>query len=137
MKKTDPGQPATVTDYLNELPDEIRIVLTKLRKTILAAAPKATERMAYRIPVYRINGDLVAFAAFKAHCSLVTMSSKVIEALKNELDTYKISGTTIQFRLNRPLPQALVRKIVRMRVKEDQEIKLKIEKSKNKLKRKK
>lgn len=84
------------------------------------------------IPVYRINGDIVAFAAFKAHCSLVTMSSKTIIALKNELDTYKISVTTIQFRVDRPLPQALVRKIVKLRIKEDHERNLKKQNQKNK-----
>jgi uncharacterized protein YdhG (YjbR/CyaY superfamily) len=137
MKKSDPRQPATVAEYLGELPDDTRSVLTKLRKAILAAAPKASERMAYRIPVYRINGDIVAFAAFKAHCSLVTMSSKIIKTLKNELDTYKISGTTIQFRVDRPLPQALVRKIVKLRIKEDHERNLKKQQSKDKIKRKK
>jgi uncharacterized protein YdhG (YjbR/CyaY superfamily) len=137
MKKSDLKQSATVAEYLGELPDDTRTVLTKLRKAILAAAPKATERIAYRIPVYRINGDIVAFAAFKAHCSLVTMSSKVIEALKNELDTYKISGTTIQFRVDRPLPQALIRKIVKLRIKEDHESFLKKLQSKDKVKRKK
>jgi uncharacterized protein YdhG (YjbR/CyaY superfamily) len=136
MKKSDSKQPATVTEYLDELQDDTRTVLTKLRKAILAAAPKATERMAYRIPVYRINGDIVAFAAFKAHCSLVTMSSKVIGALKNELDTYKISGTTIQFRVDRPLPQALVRKIVKLRIKEDRETINKKQDQKNKKKNK-
>jgi uncharacterized protein YdhG (YjbR/CyaY superfamily) len=109
----------TVEDYLNDLPADVKNVLTKVRKAIRSAAPKAIEKISYRIPVYRLNGDLVAFAAFKNHCSLVTMSTNVIKKLKKEIEVYKISGTTIQFSTDKPIPSALVRKIVSLRIKEN------------------
>jgi uncharacterized protein YdhG (YjbR/CyaY superfamily) len=109
----------TVEDYLNDLPADEKTVLTKVRKAIRSAAPKVIEKISYRIPVYRLNGDLVAFAAFKNHCSLVTMSTNVIKKLKKELEVYKISGTTIQFSTDKPIPSALVRKIVSLRIKEN------------------
>ncbi len=120
MKKKSKPE-VTVDGYLEVLPAKENAVLTRIRKAIKTAAPKAVEKISYKIPVYRLNGDLIAFAAFKEHCSLITMSTNVIKKLKKELDTYKISGTTIQFYPDKPIPPALVRKIVSLRIRENSE----------------
>jgi uncharacterized protein YdhG (YjbR/CyaY superfamily) len=120
MKKQSKPE-VTVDGYLEDLPDKENAVLTRIRKAIKTAAPKAVEKISYKIPVYRLKGDLIAFAAFKEHCSLITMSTNVIKKLKKELDTYKISGTTIQFNPDKPIPPALVRKIVSLRIRENSE----------------
>jgi uncharacterized protein YdhG (YjbR/CyaY superfamily) len=112
-------KPKTVDEYLNELPDIVRKTLTQVRKAVISAAPKAEEVISYRIPLYKYNGHLVGFMAFSKHCSFVTMSYSVINAFKNELKPYDVSGTTIHFPLDKPLPSALVKKLVKARIKEN------------------
>lgn len=111
----------TVSEYLNALPVPARKSLQHVRKAIKTAAPKAEEKISYRIPVYRFNGDLIAFAAFKNHCSLITMSTGVINKFKSELGNYKISGTTVQFPHDKPLSEELIKKIVKKRLEENGE----------------
>ncbi len=106
----------TVDEYLSLQPKEVKSSLEKLRKAIKSAAPKAEEKISYRIPFYRLNGHLAAFVAHKNHNSFVTMSPVVIKAFKDQLKPYKISGTTIHFPHNKALPSALVKRIIRARV---------------------
>jgi uncharacterized protein YdhG (YjbR/CyaY superfamily) len=109
-----------VDDYLAGLPEEARVTLEKVRKTIKAAAPKAIEVISYQIPTFKMNGrPLVGFAAFKTHCSFFPMSSSVIEAYKDELKQYVTSKGTIRFALDKPLPAALVKKLVKARIEEN------------------
>lgn len=95
-------------------------MLQKMRATIRSAVPpQATETISYRIPAIKYNGTLVWFAAFSDHCSLFPTAS-TLEAFKQELKGYVISKGTIQFPLGRPLPTALIRKIVKARVAQNQ-----------------
>jgi uncharacterized protein YdhG (YjbR/CyaY superfamily) len=77
--------------------------------------PEATETISYRIPAFKDKGVLVWFAAFSNHCSLFPTAS-IVEAFKNELKGFSTSKGTIQFPTDKPLPTALVRKLVKARV---------------------
>jgi len=122
-KKTAASTPVSnVDDYLAALPEEARATLEKLRKAIKAAAPKAVEVISYQIPTFKYHGFLVAFAAWRKHCGLYVMSKAVMEAHKDELKSYDIgkTATTIRFPANSPLPAALVRKLVKARIAENE-----------------
>ncbi|MFN2440410.1 MAG: iron chaperone, partial [Chitinophagaceae bacterium] len=118
------GQAKNVDEYLHSLPKEVRTTLEKIRQTIKAAAPKAEEIISYQIPTYQYLGPLVHFAAFEKHCSFVVVSKDTLSHLQRDnkdLQSYKISGTTIHFTPDKPLPEALIRKIVKARIKENEE----------------
>ena len=121
MKKAKPGATAakTVDDYLAALPEEARATLEKIRKTIKAAAPRATEVISYQIPMYKHHGMLVGFAAFKDHCSFFP-GAKPIATHKDELKAYQTSKGTIRFPIGKPLPAALVKKLVKARIAENE-----------------
>jgi uncharacterized protein YdhG (YjbR/CyaY superfamily) len=90
--------------------------LDKIRAAIRSALPpRATETISYRIPAIEYKGVLVWFAAFSNHCSLFPTAS-VIEAFKNELRGFSLSKGTIHFPTDKPLPAALVKKLVKARV---------------------
>ena len=109
--------PATVDDYLRAVPEPARSALQKLRKAILDAAPQAEEVISYQIPTYKYKGPLVHFAAFVNHCSLYGVDKELLIYFAKELEGYKVKGSTIQFQPEKPLPAALVKKIVKLRVK--------------------
>jgi uncharacterized protein YdhG (YjbR/CyaY superfamily) len=117
------AKPTTVEDYLAALPDDRRAVMETLRRTIKAAAPEATESIAYLMPAMRSHGGqfLVSYAAYKKHYSLFPASDAVIEAGGEELKPYLAGKGTIQFPADKPLPTALVTKIVKVRVAENAE----------------
>ena len=109
------GAVETVDQYLAAVPEPARTTLNKIRATIRSAAPpEATETISYGIPAFRHKGVLVWFAAFANHCSLFPTAA-IIEKLKSELKAYTISKGTIQFPIDKPLPAALVKKIVKAR----------------------
>ena len=114
--------PRNIDDYLAAVPEEARVVLEALRRAIKAAAPDATEVISYQMPTFRYRGALVAFAAFKNHCSLFPMSTSVLITLKDELAPYDTARTkgTIRFPFGKPPPAALVKKIVKARMKENE-----------------
>lgn len=106
-----------VEAYLARVPESFRGTLEKLRATIRKAAPaEATEGLSYGMPAFRYKGALVGYAAFKAHCSFFPMSGRLIEEMKEDLEGYSLSKGTIRFEVDKPLPAALVRKIVKARV---------------------
>ena len=111
----------TVEDYLAALPDDRRAVVEEMRRTINDAAPDAEESIAYDMPALRSHGGqfLVSYAAYKKHYSLFPASDAVVEALGEELKPYLAGKGTIRFPADRPVPTALVRKIVRVRVDEN------------------
>ena len=110
------GAPKSVDDYLAGVPQPARGTLNKIRATIRsAAAPDATEVISYGIPAFKHKGVLIWFAAFSNHCSLFPTAA-VIEKFKSELKGFTISKGTIQFPTDKPLPVALVRKMVKARV---------------------
>jgi len=110
--------PQEVDDYLSYQSPEVRKALKSLRDVIRAAAPEVTERVAYKIPVFRLRRDLVAMAAHKHHCSFYTMSPKLVELMRNELSGFDVNGATIHFTPEKPLPVSLITKIVKAREKE-------------------
>jgi len=107
-------------EYLASVPEDKRAVLQRLRRTIAAAAPKAVETISYGMPTFKYNGLLVAFAAFKDHCSFFPMSRATMIAYKERLDGFDTSEGTIRFKADKPLPDALVTRIVRGRVRENE-----------------
>ncbi|MBA3876216.1 MAG: hypothetical protein C0498_04640 [Anaerolinea sp.] len=111
--------PASVEEYLVALPERQRVALGMLRKTIKAAAPGVTEAISYGMPAFKLNGRfLVSYAAFRNHCSLFPASEAVREALGEELKPYFTGKGTIRFSADEPLPGALVKRIVQVRIEE-------------------
>jgi len=111
-----------VDEYLARVPEPARSTLKHVRAVIRSVVPaETTEVISYGIPMFKYNGMLVGYAAFKNHCSLFPTGSGVIEKFAKELKGYATSRGTIQFPSDKPLPDALVRKIVRVRVRENRE----------------
>jgi len=113
-------QPKTIDEYIQTFPEEVQIILEKMRQTIRKAAPEAEEAISYQIPTFKLNGNLVHFAAFKNHVSFFP-TARGVEAFKKELSRFKGSRGTVQFPLGRPVPYDLVRKITVFRRKENLE----------------
>ena len=109
--------PKDIDEYLAEVPEPARSTLSKVRATIRSACPpEATEAITYRMPTFKYKGGLVAFAAFSKHCSFFPMSLSVMEEFKNELKAFDTFKGTIHFPLDQPLPAALVKKLVKARI---------------------
>jgi uncharacterized protein YdhG (YjbR/CyaY superfamily) len=120
MKKKTKASPAmNVDEYLASVPEQARVTLGRLRSTIKAAAPDAKEVISWRMPMYYHHGMLVGFAAFKDHLSFFPGSS-VIKKHKVELKRYDTAKGTVRFPVNKPLPAALVKKLVKARIKENE-----------------
>jgi uncharacterized protein YdhG (YjbR/CyaY superfamily) len=110
------GAPRNIDEYLAGVPEPARITLNKMRAAIRSALPpEASETISYRIPAFKYKVVLVWFAAFSDHCSLFPTAS-VIEAFKNELKSFSTSKGTIQFPADKPLPIALIKRLVKARV---------------------
>lgn len=118
MKRRIPA--ATIDGYLATVPREARAALQRLRRIIRAAAPGATETISYGMPAFRYHGAMVAFDAFKDHCSFFPMNSSLVVAHQRDLAPYSTSKGTIRFPANQPLPAALVAKLVKTRIKENE-----------------
>ena len=110
----------TVRDYLAAVPPDARAALTKLRRTIKAAAPKATETISYGMPAFKYMGTLVYYAAFKDHCSFFPASMTVMRRFAAELKGHDTSKGTIRFTADKPLPASLVARMVKARVTENE-----------------
>jgi len=109
--------PKTVDEVLAGVPEPARSTLNKVRAAIRSAAPKeATEAISWQMPMFKYKGLLVGFAAFSNHCSLFPMRSSVMELFKNELKDFHTSKGTIRFPLDKSLSAALVKKLVKARV---------------------
>ena len=110
------GAPKNVDEYLAGVPEPARSTLNKMRAAIRSTVPpEATETISYGMPAFKHKGVLVWFAAFSNHCSLFPTAS-VIEAFKSELKGFSTSKGTIHFPTDKPLPTALVKKLVKARV---------------------
>jgi uncharacterized protein YdhG (YjbR/CyaY superfamily) len=114
------GKPKTIDEYLAPLSKDQRAALQKLRKIIRAAAPKAEECISYGLAAFRQNGMLVGFGASANHCAFYLMSATTIAAHKGLLEGYDTSKGTIRFSPDEPLPAALVRKLVKARIAENE-----------------
>ncbi|MDP3563299.1 MAG: DUF1801 domain-containing protein [Methanoregula sp.] len=114
---TDKKQFNTIGEYIGTFPEDIQRILEKMRQTIRDAAPEAVEAISYQMPTFKLNGNLVHFAAFKRHIGFYPTPSG-IEAFKNELSQYPGAKGSVQFPIDKPIPYDLVKKITLFRVKE-------------------
>lgn len=115
MNKAD-----NIDNYIAGFPKETQEILQKVRSAISKAAPGAEETINYGIPTFTLEGNLVHFAGYKNHIGFYPAASG-IEAFKKELSVYKGAKGSVQFPIDKPMPLALITKIVKYRVKENQE----------------
>ncbi|MEX2431104.1 MAG: DUF1801 domain-containing protein [Dehalococcoidia bacterium] len=108
-----------VDGYLATVPDEARATLQELRRIIRAAAPEAVESISYGMPTFKHRGwPLVYIGAAKKHCALHAISSSIMEAHRDELKGYGTSKGGVRFPIGKPVPAALVEKLVKARLTE-------------------
>jgi len=118
--KTEQSSPTTIDDYIAGFPPDVQETLEKLRATIRKAAPDAEEAIKYRLPTFVLNGNLVHFGAFKKHIGFYATPTGN-EKFRKELSVYEGAKGSVQFPLDKPIPFGLVSKMVKFRVKENQE----------------
>jgi uncharacterized protein YdhG (YjbR/CyaY superfamily) len=107
--------PATVSEYLDSVPEPARSTLNQVRAAIRAAAPKqTTETISYGMPMFEYKGMLMGVAAFKQHCSL--FPGALLKEFENDLQKYTTTKGSIHFPLDKPLPAALVKKLVKAKL---------------------
>jgi uncharacterized protein YdhG (YjbR/CyaY superfamily) len=110
---------AEVDAYLRAVEEPKRSTLQTLRRSILEVVPNAEEVISYRVPAFRLHGKTVAgFAAFTAHLSYLPFSGSVLRQLAADLDGYTMTKSSLHFPVDRPLPQALVKKLIAARLAE-------------------
>lgn len=104
--------------YFSSMPPKARAALKKIRATVRSVAPKAEETFSYRIPAFKLHGRmLVWYAAFKNHCSLYPMTGAIRRRLAADLEGYETSKGTVRLPLSKPMPAALIKKLVKARMK--------------------
>lgn len=108
----------TIDEYIASFPKNVQDILEKLRRVIGESAPGAEETISYQIPTFKLNGNLVHFAAFKNHIGFYPTPSAII-AFKEELSSYEQAKGSVQFPIDKPIPFDIIRKIVKYRVKEN------------------
>ena len=105
-----------VDRYLASLEEPKRSTLDALRRTILDIVPEAEQCISYGVPAFRLQGKVIAgFAAFKNHLSYLPHSGSVFPELGDTISHYKTSSGALRFRAGRPLPKALVKKLIAIR----------------------
>jgi uncharacterized protein YdhG (YjbR/CyaY superfamily) len=119
----------TIDEYIKTFPKDIQKILESVRQTIKSVAPEAEEAISYQIPTFKLNGNLVHFAAYKNHIGFYP-GSEAINVFKKEIASYKSSKGAIQFPIDKPMPLSLIKRIVMHRVKEFSVSKKKKNKSK-------
>ena len=107
-----------IDEYIAGFPDDVQKILQKIRTTIRKAAPDAEEAISYQIPTFTLHGNLIHFAAFKNHIGLYP-TPRGAEEFKAELSGYEGGKGTVRFPLDKPIPFALIGRIVKFRVKEN------------------
>ena len=112
------NQFTNIDEYIQSFPESVQEKLQMIRQTVHSAAPEAKEAISYQMPTFKLNGNLVHFAAFKEHIGFYPIPSG-IEAFVEELSKYKTGKGSVQFPLNEPLPLDLVKRIVEFREKEN------------------
>jgi uncharacterized protein YdhG (YjbR/CyaY superfamily) len=112
--------PRDIDDYIGSFPPEIQAILERIRATIKRAAPEAEEKISYQMPTFALNGNLIHFAAFKAHIGLFP-PVKGDEKLQTDLARYQGPKGNLKFPLDEPIPYTLITRVVKSRVKEQSE----------------
>jgi uncharacterized protein YdhG (YjbR/CyaY superfamily) len=108
-----------IDNYLAELDEPKRSTLRALRQTILSIAPDAQQCISYGMPAFRMHGKVIAgFAAFKDHLSYLPFSGSVLAKLADDIAGYATSKSALRFSIDKPLPKALVKKLIAVRLKE-------------------
>ena len=108
-------------DYLARVPGEFRAALQTLRQTVKSIAPEAVEVISYQIPTFKYRGRmLVSYAAFAEHCSFFPGAGPIDE-YSNELKSFQTSKGTIRFTPTKPLSAALIKKLVKARIRLNEE----------------
>jgi uncharacterized protein YdhG (YjbR/CyaY superfamily) len=116
-EKAAGSAPDEIDKYLGGVEEPGRSTLQTLRRTILEIVPDAEEVISYRVPAFRVGGETVAgFAAFKNHLSYLPFSGSVLPQLADELDGYAMTKSSLHFPVDRPLPKALVKKLIKVRL---------------------
>jgi uncharacterized protein YdhG (YjbR/CyaY superfamily) len=113
-------KPETIDQYIAGFPPEVRRILTEIRKTIRKSAPGAEETISYQIPAFALNGILVYFAAFRNHIGLYPRTTAITK-FRKELSAYETAKGSVRFPLDKPIPLALIGRIVKFRVGENLE----------------
>jgi uncharacterized protein YdhG (YjbR/CyaY superfamily) len=109
--------PTSIDEYIAGFPEDVRVNLEKIRKTIRKAAPDAVETISYQIPTFTLKGNLVSFAAYKGHIGLYPAPAGT-QKFNAELSAYRSAKSTVRFPLDKPIPYDLIVQIVRLRVKD-------------------
>ena len=110
-----------VTDYIAAAPQEVQPMLNQIRAAIQQVAPNATEYISYGMPVFKYEKPFIGFAAMKNHIGFYPMSGSFVAAHKKQLAGYTTSKGAIQLPLDKPLPLTLIKKVVKLRIKETKE----------------
>jgi uncharacterized protein YdhG (YjbR/CyaY superfamily) len=118
---------STIDEYIADYPKNIQDILQKIRKVIHQAVPEAEEAIAYGIPTFKLQGNLVHFGAYPNHIGFYPAPSG-ISAFKNELAPYQRGKGTLQFPLDQPIPFDLITKITKFRAAENK-VNKKVQKS--------
>ncbi len=121
MKESRWSKARTVEEYLAEVPPKDRAALNDLRKVIRSVAPKAEEGISYQMPVFKQDGALVFYASFKDHLSLFVANKAIMKDFESELKNFPHSAGTIHFTAEKRLPDALVKTLVKAKLKANHE----------------
>ncbi len=116
--RTGQTAPKTIDEYIAGFPHEIQEILQEIRKTIKTAAPQAEEAIKYQMPTFTLKGNLVHFAAFKKHIGFYPAPTGT-EKFRKELSVYEGGKGSVRFPLDKPIPLALISRIVKFRVEEN------------------
>jgi uncharacterized protein YdhG (YjbR/CyaY superfamily) len=114
------AKPKTIDEYIATFPPEVQAILEKIRGIVQKAAPEATETISYQIPTFKLNGPLVYFAAFKSHIGFYP-PTRGDAALEKAVAPYAGEKGNLRFPLDQPIPYPLISRIVKLRVKQNQE----------------
>jgi uncharacterized protein YdhG (YjbR/CyaY superfamily) len=117
-----PNNVRTIDDYIKQFPQEVQAKLKMIREIIRRAAPLAEEAISYGMPTFRLNGNLVHFAAYKEHVGFYP-APLGIAAFKKEVSKYKWSKGAVRFPIDQPIPTGLIRSMVKFRVRENKNLK--------------
>jgi uncharacterized protein YdhG (YjbR/CyaY superfamily) len=117
--EADHKTPTTIDEYIASFPSEVRSVLESIRSTIRKAAPDAVEKISYQMPTFTLKGLLVSFGAFRKHIGFYPPIRD--EKLRIETSIYAGEKGNLRFPLDRPVPYPLISRLVKARVRENQE----------------
>jgi uncharacterized protein YdhG (YjbR/CyaY superfamily) len=114
--------PKTVDEYMARVPEPARTTLSKVRALIRSVVPaETTEVLSYGIPTFRHKGALVAFAAFKEHCSLFPLGSSALDTMRADVKPYRVAKGTLHFPTDKPMPAPLLKKILKARIAQNEQ----------------